>query len=51
MATASARDGAIQIKIGGRGVAKTEREITLVISNQDVDNIIKNIKSLENQVY
>ena len=50
MATASARNGAIQRKIGGRGVVKTEKEINLVILNQDVDNIIKKIKSLENQI-
>ena len=51
MASASMIDGANQRKIRGRGIVRAEREITLVISNEDMDDIIRIIKSLENQGY
>ena len=34
-------------KISGKGAARAEKEFTLFISNEDVSNIIKIIKSLE----
>ena len=48
MESASALDGAIQRKIHGLGVARAGKRIFFVIWNEDTDNIIKNIKSLEN---
>ena len=48
MASASALDGSILRKMRVRGVAKAGKGITLVISNEDIDDIIKIIKSLEN---
>ena len=47
MASASARGGAIQRKMRERGVVRAGTRITLVISNEDI-NDIKIIKSLEN---
>ena len=37
-----------QGKMRGRGVARVGKQITLVISNGYIDNIIKAMKSLEN---
>ena len=34
----------------GRGVVRAEKEIPLVISNEDMDDIIRILKSLENSV-
>ena len=48
MASTSAIDGAIQRKICGKGVTKGGEKITLIISNEGMDDIIKIIKSLEN---
>ena len=56
MASASAIDGAIQRKMRGRGaittsatgVIKARKGITVVISNENMDDIIRILKSLEN---
>ena len=50
MASTSAIDGAIQKKkkMRERGIVRGEKAMTLVISNENTDNIIKIIKSLEN---
>ena len=48
IASASAIDGAIQRKICERDVARTGRGITLVISNEDMEDIIRFIEPLEN---
>ena len=48
MESASTIDGAIQRKMRGQGVARAGKGITLVISNDDMDDIISIIKSLEN---
>ena len=50
MALASAIDGAIQRKMQGREVLRARKEIILIGSNKDVDDIIRNIKSLQNWV-
>ena len=50
MALASAIDGAIQRKMQGREVLRARKGIILIISNKDVDDIIRNIKSLQNWV-
>ena len=47
MASASAIDSAIQRKLRGEGVIRARRGIYLVISNEDMDDIIRIIKSLE----
>ena len=39
--SASATDGAIQGKMRGRGVIKAEKEFTLVISNQNINDSIR----------
>ena len=41
MALASEIDSAIQREMHGRGVLRATKEITLVISNKDMDDIIK----------
>ena len=46
MSSASSTDGAIERKIHGRGVARAGIEITLVILNEDMDDIIRIIKSI-----
>ena len=48
LASASEIDGAIQKKICERGVARTGKGVTLVISNEDMDDIIRIIEPLEN---
>ena len=48
MASASAIDDAIQRKIRRRGVVRAEKGITLVIWNEDMDDINRIIKSLGN---
>ena len=48
MALASAVDGAIQRKMRGQGVLRPGKGITLVISNENMGDIIRIIKSLEN---
>ena len=48
MASTSAIDGAIQRKMCGKGVTKGGKKITLIISNEGMDDIIKIIKLLEN---
>ena len=48
MALASEIDSAIQREMHGRGVLRAAKEITLVISNKDMDDIIRIIKALEN---
>ena len=48
MALASAVDGAIQRKMRGQGVLRPGKRITLVISNENMGDIIRIIKSLEN---
>ena len=50
MALASAIDGAIQRKMQGREVLRARKGIILIVSNKDVDDIIRNIKSLQNWV-
>ena len=50
MALASAIDGAIQRKMQGREVLRARKGIILIISNKDVDDIIRNIKPLQNWV-
>ena len=47
MPSASAIDGAIQRKMHGRGAVKAWKETTSDISNEDVYDIIKIIKSLK----
>ena len=47
MTSASAIDGTIQEKMRGRGVLRSGKGITLVISNEDMDDIIRSMKSLE----
>ena len=47
MASASAIYGAIKIKMGGRGVARAGKGITLIISNEDMDDVIRVIKHLK----
>ena len=46
--SASVIDGAIQRKKCGRGVIRAGKRITLVTSNEDIDDIIRIVKSLEN---
>ena len=48
MVSASAIDGAIQRKMRGQGVVRAGKGITLVISNEDMNYIIRIVKSLEN---
>ena len=50
MASASVIDGAIQRKMRAQGVVKTGKGITLAISNEDMDDIIRIIKSPENSL-
>ena len=47
MASASAIDGAMKIKMSGRGVARAGKGITLIISNEDMDDVIRVIKHLK----
>ena len=47
-ASDSAIDDAIQRKIPGQGLINEEKGITSVISNEDMGDIIKIIKPLEN---
>ena len=47
LASATAIDGAIQRKMCERGVEKAGKRITLIISNEDMADIIRIIKSLE----
>ena len=47
MASASALHGAIWRKMHGRGVVRARIGITLVITNEDMDDIIRIIKSLK----
>ena len=37
----------IERKISGKGVVRAEKGFTLFISNEDMDDFIKNVKSLE----
>ena len=46
MASVSAIDGAIQRKMGGKGVIRAEKGITLVISNECIDHFIGTLKLL-----
>ena len=48
MVSVSTIDGAIQRKMLGGGVVRTGNGIVLVISNEDMDDIIRIIKALEN---
>ena len=48
MALASPIDGAIQRKMRVQGVLRPGKGITLAISNENMGDIIKIIKSLEN---
>ena len=48
LASATAIDGANQRKMYGRGVGKAGKRITLVISNEDMADITRVTKSLEN---
>ena len=48
MTSASTIDGAIQRKMRGRGVLRAGKGITLDISNEDMVNIIRIIKSRKN---
>ena len=48
MTPASEIDGAIQRKMCGRSVVIERKGITLVISDKDMDDFIRFIKSLEN---
>ena len=41
MESASTIDGDIQRKIRGTGVVRAGKKITLVISNEDIDDIIR----------
>ena len=50
MISASAIDGAIQTKMREKCIAKAGKIINLVISNRDIDNIMKFIRSLENSI-
>ena len=51
MESASAIDGAIQRKICETGVIKARKGITLAISNEDMNDIIRIMKSLEHRMY
>ena len=48
MAPTSAINDDIQREMRGKGVVRARKGITLVVSNEDMDNIIRIIKSLEN---
>ena len=48
MASASATDSAIPKKTRGEGFIRTGKKVTLVMSYEDMVDIIKMIKSLEN---
>ena len=48
IAFTSAIDGAIRIKMRGKGVVRTRKGILLVILNEDMNDIIGIIKSSEN---
>ena len=48
MASAFATDGPLQRKMPGGSVARAGKGINLVISNEDIDDIIGILKSLEN---
>ena len=48
MASASAINYAIQRKMHGKGVVRAGKRITLLFWNEDIDDIIGIIKSLEN---
>ena len=48
MSSASTIDSAIQRKMHARGVARAEKRNHLIISNEDMNNIFKVIKTLEN---
>ena len=48
MSSASTIDSAIQRKMRARGVARAEKRNHLIISNEDMNNIFKVIKTLEN---
>ena len=48
MALISAIDGATQRNIRGKCIVRAEKGINLVISNEDINGIIKIIKSLKN---
>ena len=48
MTSPSPIDGAIQMKISGKGIVRAGKGIILVISNEEMDDIIRIIKSLEN---
>ena len=48
MASASSKVGANQRKIHRRDVVRVRKRITLVISNEVMDDIIKLMKALEN---
>ena len=48
MTLTSAIDGAIQKKMRGRRVVRAGKGISLVISNEDINEIMKIIKSAKN---
>ena len=48
MTSTSATDKSIQRKMRGRVVVRAGEKMTLVILNEDLEDIIRTIKSLEN---
>ena len=48
MTSTSAIDGAIQRKLCGNSVIREAKGIILVISNEDINDVIKIIKPLQN---
>ena len=50
MTSASAIDGAFQRKMCQRGVVRVGKGVTLIISNEDLNEIIRIIKPLQNLV-
>ena len=51
MVSASVLDGAIQRKICRQEVVRATKRITLIISNEDINDIIRIIKSLKILMY
>lgn len=47
MASDSAKDGAIQRKMCGRGVVRARKGISLVTSNEDIDDIIRKLSNID----
>ena len=48
MASASPIDGALQRKMNGRRTVRSGKRIILVILNEDMDDVISIVKSVEN---